>query len=379
MIHNDYAAPSGEEVQFYNIARLLTQRGHQVQLYTRSSAEIFHMRLGKLRAFCAGIYNPNSRRRLSEVICKWNPQIIFIGNLFPLISAAVLPVCKGAGVPVVMRVPNYRFMCPIGLHLSRGEVCERCINGKEYWCLLKNCKEDPFVSMGYALRSMVSRKAGLFKNNVSAYICASQFMYQKMIDAGFEAQRLHIIPNLVPDPISSGETLTTANGCYVGYVGRISEEKGIHVLFEAARGCPDIPFRLAGRMSSAFHLSEPIPENVELSGFLKGQDLFDFYSQAKFIVAPSVCFETFCMSIAEAMLHSKPVVASRIGVIPEFVEEGITGLMAEPGNIQDVSSKIRYLWEHQVHCLKMGQAARHRALHEYSPDMYYNRLMSICS
>ena len=67
MIHNEYGAPSGEEIQFYLIRDLLVQHGHEVKVYSRSSAEIPAMAMGHLRAFCAGVFNPWSRKRVSAV------------------------------------------------------------------------------------------------------------------------------------------------------------------------------------------------------------------------------------------------------------------------------------------------------------------------
>jgi glycosyltransferase involved in cell wall biosynthesis len=124
-----------------------------------------------------------------------------------------------------MRVANYRMMCPNGLHLHNGKVCERCKNGKEFWCFLLNCEGDLFKSAGYALRSYIARFSGRYKNNISAYICASRFLYARLVDAGFEPQRIHIVPNLMPDKIHPKSLLSEKDGEYVGYVGRISREK----------------------------------------------------------------------------------------------------------------------------------------------------------
>jgi glycosyltransferase involved in cell wall biosynthesis len=77
------------------------------------------------------------------------------------------------------------------------------------------------------------------------------------------------------------------------------------------------------------------------------------------------------------MLYEKPVVATRIGVFPEFVQEGITGLLAVPGDAYDLAAKIRRLWEHPELCKTMGKAGRAHALREYSPDLYYTRSMNV--
>jgi glycosyltransferase involved in cell wall biosynthesis len=374
MMHNDYGAHSGEEVQFYLIARLMRENGHEVKLFTRSSTEIPAMPLGNLRAFCSGIYNPWSRRQVRKLLESFRPDAVLIKNLFPFISPAVLPVCRKAGVPVVMFVANYRLMCPNGLHMNRGKTCEKCLGGREYQCVLNNCEGNVFKSTGYALRNAVARVGGFYRNNVSAFVCASRFLKGRMADAGFDPQRMHLIPNVVPeaDTPELGE-----EGSYVGYVGRISREKGVHVLLDAARRCPEVRFRLAGRIADGFVLPDPLPANVELVGFLNGSALSDFYSHARLIVSTSECFETFGMSVGEAMQHGKPVIVSRIGVFPEFVQEGVTGLLFETGNATELAEKVRLLWGRPRECVEMGRAGRDWARREYSPATYYERVISV--
>jgi glycosyltransferase involved in cell wall biosynthesis len=348
-----------------------------VQLYICSSAGIEKKTFGKIKSFFTGIYNPVSRRKIGKLLETLKPDIVFVQNLFPLISPSILSIVKIAKVPLVMCVANYRLMCPNGLHLSHGKVCERCLFHKEYWCMLRNCEENIFKSIGYYLRSMVARLMGFYTKNIDAYICASEFLRNRMIDAGFESRRIHVIPNIVPDVDINETGLSNQHDAYVAFVGRISREKGVDVLIEASRMCPDIPFRLAGRVSQSFRLPEPLPPNIEMVGFLNGDALSTFYTNARIFVSTSLCFETFGISVAEAMLHAKPVIVSRIGVFPEFVQDGGTGLLSEAGNAKDLSDKIRYLWDRPELCHKMGITGRERALKGYSPDIYYERLMIV--
>jgi len=375
MVHNAYAGRSGEEIQFDAIGKLLAEQGHDISLYTRNSEVIARSAAGELKAFFTGIWNPRSRRDMRKLLGEKRPDLVFVQNLYPLISPSILPLFRQEGIPIVMRVANYRLMCPNGLHLSHGSVCERCLGGKEYWCLLMNCEENIFKSAGYALRNAVARIEGWYKKNVAEYICASTFLRNRMQEAGFAEERLHIIPNVVPDV---ERTDIAGAQDYVAYVGRISREKGVGVLIAAAERCPEIPFRFAGNLNPSFRLPSSLPKNIEFTGFLGKKALSEFYTGARFVVSCSECFETFGISAAEAMLHEKPVIASRIGVFPEFVQEGITGMLAEPGNADDLARKVRELWEQQPDlCRAMGKAGRQRALSEYSPDVYYARIMNV--
>ncbi len=83
------------------------------------------------------------------------------------------------------------------------------------------------------------------------------------------------------------------------------------------------------------------------------------------------------MVVVEAMLAGKAVIAPRIGGLPEIVEDHVTGLLFEPGNAADLAEKIRSLWDRPEACKQMGQAGREKALREYSPERYYERLMAV--
>jgi glycosyltransferase involved in cell wall biosynthesis len=83
------------------------------------------------------------------------------------------------------------------------------------------------------------------------------------------------------------------------------------------------------------------------------------------------------MILVEAMLQGRPVIASRLGGIPEIVEDGVTGLLFDAGNTDDLAEKIQHLWERPDLCRQMGEAGRVKALREYTPNTYYRRLMEV--
>lgn len=374
LVHNEYARPSGEETVVRDIRNLLQTHGHQVVPFTRSSAEIADMPLGKLRSFFTGIYSPRSRREFRRLLRPQQPDLVHIHNLFPLISPSIIPECTSFGIPVVMTTHNYRLVCPGGLHLVRGQLCEKCLGGREYRCLLKNCQQNIFKSLGYALRSYIARSRRFYLDHVCQYAALSEFQKNRLVAAGFPASRISVIPNMVFDLPSLPETTL---GDYIAFVGRVSPEKGIETLLEAARACPDIPFKIAGDYHRLPDLSARCPANVELIGHLSPEKLHSFYAHCRFLVVPSLWYETFGLCTVEAMLHRKPVLASRIGSLPEIVADNHTGFLFSPGNVPDLTEKIRYLWSRPDLCLSLGATAREKALREYSPSLYYQRLIKM--
>lgn len=374
MVHNEYGKFSGEEAVVNSLLQLLSEHGHDVSLFDRSSTEIEKMPFGELQAFFSGIYNISSKRSMRRELENHRPDIVHVHNVFPLISPSVLRECRMAGVPVVMTVHNYRLVCPSGLHVVRGQVCEKCRGGREFWCVLRNCEGDIFKSIGYAARTFMARKRRYFFDNVSMYAALTEFQRQRLIAEGFPAERIDVVPNMVE---ANGFGPPDVTGQFVGYVGRVSPEKGVDTLIAAGRNCSNIDFKIAGDYHRMPYIVGMAPENFEFLGHLDSDAIIKFYTCAKIFVLCSKWYEGFPMVLVEAMLHAKPIICSRIGGLPEIVEEGRTGLLFEPGNAAELAEKIRYLWERPDLCVKMGKAGREKALREYSPEKYYERLMAV--
>jgi glycosyltransferase involved in cell wall biosynthesis len=151
----------------------------------------------------------------------------------------------------------------------------------------------------------------------------------------------------------------------------------VSTLLEVAEKHPHIPFQAAGGYDKATEIVARTPENFHFLGHLARNSVDTFIARSRIIVLCSICYEGFPMILVEAMLQGRPVIASRLGGIPEVVEDGVTGLLFEAGNADDLAEKINYLWEHPELCRQMGEAGREKALREYTPNTYYRRLMDV--
>lgn len=377
MVHNDYGSPSGEEHATQAIADLLSVYGHEVLWFRRSSAEISGSVAGRVKAFFTGIHNPFAAKRLAQKLDMVKPDIVQVQNLYPLLSPSIFKPIKERGVPVVMRCPSYRLFCPNGLHLSKGRVCEKCLGfGWELWCILRNCEDSLFKSTGYALRNASARITKRILNGVDMFIVQTEFQKQKFVNRGISAERIGILPGLTPMVQISKEDCL---GDLVTFIGRVSPEKGIDEFLDAACSMLNVPFTVAGGYNGMPCIRDKSPSNVEWLGFLGANELSDLYLTSRIIIVPSCWYEGFPNVVTQAMILSRPVIAAEIGALPSIVEDGVTGLLFEPGNAKDLREKIRYLWDRPDLCRKMGRAAREKALREYSPEKNYQRLIAIFS
>ncbi len=376
-IHNNYAGNnSGEEHASNGLAALLEQHGHVVEWYRRSSDEIIGSSIGNMKAFFTALYNPSAARAVKKMIVQFKPDVVQVQNLYPLISPAVFRVIRKAGIPVVMRCPNYRLFCPTGLHLNpKGQVCEKCLSlGREIHCVIKNCEQSRFKSLGYALRNFVARCYWRIQKRADIYIVQSEFQKTKFIKNGIPAEKLAIIPGLTPAIEKHAPTL----GDYVTFVGRVSIEKGIEEFMEAARHLPEIPFVVAGGVDKSLaDLQNNSPKNIQWLGFVKGNALDELYRDSRIIVVPGKWYEGFPNVITRAMQHSKPVITSNLGAMASIIDHEKNGLLVEPGNAAALKEAIAKLYKQPETCTQYGANGYIKAQDLYSSESIYEKLMEI--
>lgn len=369
IVHNNYGKYSGEEAVVDKMAAMLQAHGHEVVFYRKTTEGVRESALGKIQGFLSGLYSPSGVKGMREVLQRERPDVVNVHNLFPFISPAALFECKKAGVPVAMTIHNFRLMCPTGLFMRNGLPCEHCLEvGNEWGCLRYNCEHSALKSLGYTLRNVVARWLGAYRKNVDAFACITDFQRRKLIQAGFDAQKLHVIPNFMEGRMVQPQY----QGSYVAYSGRLSREKGVDMIIEVARRHPDIPFKLAGSVRDE-ELKENLPANCELVGFLKDEALADFYRQAAFFVMASRWYEGFPMSILEAAQYGKPTIGPNHGGFTEIIGEGESaiGRLFTPNDIDSLEQTLVGLWNDETAIEQLGRQAFEKLQKVYSAEVVY--------
>lgn len=375
LVHNEYGKRSGEEAVVELMEGVFRDIGCEVSQLRMSTAGVRDSLGGKVRAFVSGIYCPSGVRAMREALERFRPDVVNVHNLYPFISPAALRECRKAGVRVIMTVHNYRLACPTGLFMRDGGPCELCLErGDEWGCVRYNCEGSRLKSVAYAARNMVARLKRHYLDCVDIFACITEFQRRKLVEAGVPEERTLVIPNACGGIGANGaDKANKANkankadiadraslGRYVGYVGRLSAEKGIDLILEAARRNPDIPFRLAGAVADEALVAD-LPANVELVGFVSGKALDDFYAGARFMVMASRWYEGFPMSILESGAHGRGVIGPRHGGFVEVISQGDDarriGELFTPGDAGELSAAVRGLWDDPARCDLLGERA----------------------
>lgn len=367
LVHNNYGKYSGEEAVVDKMATMLQSLGHEVAQLRMSTEGLRDSAVGKIKGFVAGIYSPAGVHAMREALKREKPDVVNVHNLYPFISPAALRECKRAGVPVIMTVHNFRLICPTGLFMRDGGPCEYCLQqGNEWGCVKFNCENSLLKSVGYAARNAVARLKRHYIDCVDKFACITDFQRRKLIEAGFPAEKITVIPNSMDAEVAE----EPKTGDYVAFCGRLSREKGIDLIIEVARRHPEIPFKLAGAARD-MDLIENLPENVELMGYLSGNDLQEFYNNALFFVMASRCYEGFAMAILEGAAYSKPMIAPDHGGFTEIIGTGddAIGLLFEPGNAEALEAAVTRLWNGETLTRSLGLKANEKLKARYSTDV----------
>lgn len=173
---------------------------------------------------------------------------------------------------------------------------------------------------------------------IDKIICCSDFMKSKMDSNPIFASKTVAMHNFVDEAEKKG----TKKKNYALYFGRFSKEKGIDTLINVCKSLPDVQFVFAGTGP----LEDEIKNisNIKNVGFKQGQALETLIREAKFSIYPSEWYENCPFSVMESQMYGTPVIGSKIGGIPELIEDGKTGELFESGNAQALKSKIQKLW-----------------------------------
>ena len=377
IIHNNYSQKGGEESVVAFQQKILEENKHQVYLYVRDYNEMKHWWLGRIGGSFSALYNPRSIRDIREIIASFQPEVALLHNLFPIISPAIIPFLKKNKIQTIQILHNYRLLCPIGTFYTKGQICEKCTGkGREWRCYLNRCNEGSFFkSFSFSLRNVVARKLNYF-GAVEKFIALSNFQKNKLASHGFDESKISVIPNSFFS--NSANTKDTLNRTFIGFVGRLTQEKGIFDFIQLASIMPAYTFRVAGNKTKALdHVN--IPENLKFEGFLDAAQLRDFYSRSKVIIFPSLWYEGFPMTLLEAFSSKTPVITYNLSVMPEIVEDGKEGFVVDIGDIHKMSEKIEILFRDEKLWTVISENAREKFMNRYDTQSYYHKLMSVIS
>lgn len=380
VVHNRYASaqPSGENKVVDQEVELLRAGGHRVELFERRSDDIGSMSLlAKVGVPLRVPWNAAVRSELAGRLRAERPDVVHVHNVFPLLSPAVLAACADAGVPAVATLHNYTQVCPPGTLQRDGLPCTECVGATPLPAVRHGCyRGSRLATVPLAVSLSANRKR--WWTGVERFLCISAAQRDVLVNAGMPAERLAVKHNFVPDP----DDRRTDGGEHLLYLGRLAEAKGVRLLMAAwdelaASGGVGVPLVIAGTgpLEAEVTAWAAGRDDVRYVGLLDTAECQKAIARSVAVVAPSTWLEAFGLVVVEAMAAGVPVVAAGHGAFVELVEDGVTGLLHEPGESASLASRIRRIAAEPDRNRQMGEAARRRYEQGFSPAVGLDRLV----
>ncbi|HVS91709.1 MAG TPA: glycosyltransferase [Mucilaginibacter sp.] len=396
LLVNRYHHPmGGSETVYFNTARLLESKGHDVSFFAMDYPENLPSRQkdfftkafdfnslslkGKIKNFKNFFYNGDARVKLEQLIDEVKPDIAHIHLFYGSLTSSILVALKKKGIPVVITAHDYRLICPAYIFLDgNNKICEKCKGQKFFHCALNKCaKKSYFVSTLFALEAYYRNIFYPPKSYIDNIAFVSDFSMKKHLqyrpDLKDKAVQLY---NFTPK--RSTKNIVPDKGEYFLYLGRISSEKGILNLVNAFNERPGLKLIIAGAGPLLDEVLKKKNDNIEYRGFVQGAELKGLVLDSSFVVVPSECYETLGMSAVEALALGKPVIAAKIGGLPEVVTHEKNGFLFDAFSLDGL---LNILDRANAIPAKEYRALCERALltegEKFDEESHYEQLMEI--
>jgi glycosyltransferase involved in cell wall biosynthesis len=349
-----YPYGGGAELATYLYAKLLSRAGVSVVVVTNrfdgepdfSNSEGFAVyRLPLFRKIENVKYS--ILKRLDVLLSGFMRKLLRWADVVyvPRFWFSAIPLAKALGKPVITHLHDYIPTCPLAVRYDvlKGDVCER-----------QNCYFNCIVAYEKRKRDLTKVFGSVFLDT-TVWRCLREFIgLSDFIICVSKAQRdmlVKYLPSLEdkvrviynPLPLLSPVEM---NGDDFGYFGGPSHLKGFHVLCRA--------LSLLGDPSVVVHAANFSRIDEKMSGLLRRLGILPYrrlrhsemdalYEKIRAVLVPSVVMETFSYVIVEAILRGRLIIASRIGGIPELVEECKGAFLFPPGNSFKLAEEIEHV------------------------------------
>lgn len=393
LVNKFHYMKGGSERYYFTVAETLRRMGHEVVFFAMqdeknvpcaqdkyfvSNASVRGGIRSKLNMVLHIAYSREAYKKIQALLAAERPDLVLFNLVHKQITLSILDAIKeyDASLPVFWTMHDLIAVCPAYTMLDgSGQICEKCLHGDFSNCVRNNCiKGSKLMSMLSEYEANYIRKKHWY-DQVDVFICPSEFYRNKLAEAQFTKSRIVCLRN--PLPPETKYELCTRTDNYALYFGRLSPEKGVRTLIDAAVQA-DIKLIVLGTGSIEEELKTYAKDkkNVEFKGFQQGEALQNYIRRARCVVLPSEWYENGPYSAMEAMALGKPLIVSNHGGLPELVEDHVNGyIYREKSELPEKLKKLMSLPAEEYEKMCDSSFKRARAL--FDPEQYVKKLIAL--
>lgn len=391
LVNKFHYKKGGSETYYFTLAEALKHRGHEVAFFamqdeknlpcdqTRyfvSNASMNGSIKSKLNMVLHIAYSKEAYAKMKELLVAEKPDLVILNLVHKQITLSIIDAIKEQGIPVFWTMHDLIAVCPAYTMLDgSGNICEKCLQGSFAACVENRCiKGSKLMSLLSKYEADHIRKRKWY-DQVELYICPSEFYREKLEGAGFTKSPIVTMRN--PLPLDT-QYSCGSGGDYVLYFGRLSHEKGVNTLIDAA---VKTGYRLvilgAGPVEDELKEYAKDAANVEFKGFQTGKPLENFVKNSRCVVLPSEWYENGPYSAMEAMALGRPLIVSDKGGLPELVDDGINGYVYCGGSGELAACIEKMMTLDEAAYAAMSRASMEKAKMLFDADAYVARIEAL--
>ena len=319
--------------------------------------------------------------RGDERIAEFAPDLLFLHKISDPERIAAL----ARRLPTVRMVHDHDLVC-LRRHKYfplNSRICDRPAGLACYLHLCFVQKAPPGSALPIALKGMGDIRAGIRAHReVRRLMVGSRWMERELIVNGLDPQRIAIVPP-IPAALAQAAPLPASGEAEVLFVGQVIRGKGVDLLLH---GLSQVPGEWHATIVGAGNHLEAcraladalgIAGRVTFTGWVAHNALAPCYARAAVCVVPSRWPEPFGMVGIEAMARGRPVAGFAVGGIPDWLEDGVTGLLAPEADTVALGAAIAGLLADPQRAANLGQVGCDRVRERYQPAHYLDRLTQI--
>lgn len=346
LVNKFHYRKGGSETYYFTLAEALKARGHEViffamqdeknlpceqEGYFVSNASVNGGMKSKLNMLLHMTYSKEAYTKMNALLKAEEPDLVILNLVHKQITLSIIDAIKehDPKLPIFWTMHDLIAVCPsYSMRDGSGNICEKCLGGDFSHCVKNKCiKGNTLMSVLSKHEAEYIRKRKWY-DQVDLFICPSEFYRKKLTEGNFTKSPIVTMRN--PLPLDTVFERNETNEGYILYFGRLSPEKGVKTLIEAAIKC-GCHLMILGTGPQEEELKELAKdaENIEFKGFQTGEALHKFVKNSKCVVLPSEWYENGPYSAMEAMALGKPLIVSNYGGLPELVEDGVNGYIYE--------------------------------------------------
>jgi glycosyltransferase involved in cell wall biosynthesis len=332
-LHNRYRTSGGEERAVEDLMWLVREHlGEPVELLERSSSELSAARAA--RGLLRGGLDPDA---VATAVRASGARVVHAHNLQPALGWRALAAARAAGARVVLHLHQYRLVCAIGVCFTRGAECTRCHGRNTLPGVRLNCRGSAPEAAAYAASLALWQRR--LVEQADAIAVPSAFARERLRELGAPLpwDRVHVLPpplraldgasTEIPASTSHARADVPALASHALVVSRLAPEKGVDVAIDACQAA-GLSLVIAGDGPQRAELETRAARghgvagaSVRFVGRVDDAELQRLRAGASIALVPSRSAETFGLAAAEAMACGLPVIASRVGALPDLLGE----------------------------------------------------------